>query len=359
MEDEQNQSIYIRTGWGAFIKPVQGQKDAKLTPVKTVAVTAVRTNMMATALVKMAELPVTCVFRTDPGLIGYMKITRLSNGENGVDVHYGFVTVSRTNALFPLKEDALTSPPNGSKPIPLEAANLFNQYRELQTALSRNIRSQANGSPASDSAIESARQSLQMQEIRLKLASLTEGTPFEGARWNRLRASRQMEQVDPNKEREKWNQFDEKMYLAQLQEERLMVEAGAGDPLQPRANELQFGPWVEATVLHPSAGRDCFIDFDSGRLLTPPPAILASLPAKDKPGSDIFEAMPEEVGWLQFHLSAADTNAVAGWIMESGADAVELAPGRLVLFCPIQTDIPIADLALNPGWEQQNHSGPG
>ena len=75
------------------------------------------------------------------------------------------------------------------------------------------------------------------------------------------------------------------------------------------------------------------------------------MPVKSKPGADIYEAMPEQLGWMAFHSAAKETNVWVRWIMESNVSAVALSPCRLVLFCPVQTSLQIVDPVLNPDWE--------
>jgi serine/threonine protein kinase/Sec-independent protein translocase protein TatA len=348
IDDTESNNIYIG-GWGNhLVRPVNGQGWDTLTAAKCAALVATKTNLAAVIMVQRADLPVTCLFRTGIGFVGALQISSSITGKNGLDIRCKFVTESSTNALFPAEDDEPARPPNGFKPIPREAVKLFNQSRELYASMTPHIFSRTKSSE-----VEMARLAMRQEEIGRKLAVLIKGTPVERVRWGNVKMSRQWQQIDPNKEREKWNQLQTEMQIAQFNEERLMVEAGAADFIQPQANELKFGPWIEATVLHPSTGKDCCINFDSGQLLTPPPEILAAMPATNTPGSDIFQAMPEEMGWGAFRSAAANTNALARWIVESGVDAVELAPNRLVVFCPVRTSSPIADPALNPDWERQ------
>jgi serine/threonine protein kinase len=344
MDDAESNAIFVKGGWGARIMPVKPQDADNLTAAANVDRVAGETNLMGMILIKRADLPANCLFRTSHGLVGRMAI--LSSG-NGVILRYQFVTEFSTNASFPTEEDAQTSPPNGSDPISPEAVKLFNQSREIFVSMGAIIHSQTKSAT-----VARARLEMQLGEIQRKIHLLTKGTAFEGVVWNAVKTARQMQQLDANKDREKWTQFQAEEEAAQFNQERLMAEAGAADFIRPGAAQLPFGPWIAATLWHPSSGRDCCIDFDPGLGLTPPPDVLAAMPARAKPGADIFAAMPEELAWLALPSAAAKTNVVAGWIEKYGVDAVELAPHRLIMFCA-GNSFPINAPALQRDWEQQ------
>ena len=348
VDDAENSAILMGSAWGTLLMPASGREWDSLAAAKCVEKVATKTNLRSTASARRADLPATYLFRTDPGLIGMLMIASSTHGENGVGIRYKLVTESSTNALFPATELTPASRPNGSKPIPQQAVQLFNQSRDLQALMIPLYESQAPSSR-----VRAARLVMQMEEIQSQLTSLAKGTPVEGVRWDQARLARQREQVDWSKDQDKWRQLATEMEIAQFNEERLMVGAGAADFIQPQANQLQFGSWIETTLPHPSAGKDCCLDFDSGQRLTPPPDILAAMPAKPKPGKDVIEAMPEELGWGALRSAAKETNAVVRWILESGVGAVEMAPHRLIVFCPVRTISPIADPVSNPDWERQ------
>jgi hypothetical protein len=333
VEDTENSTIYVGSAWGTLVMPVRGQEWDGLAAASCVERVASNSDLRSMAMVRRADLPATYLFRTVPGFIGMLRIASLSNGENGVGIHYKFVTESSTNALFFTEEFAPASRPNGSKPISREAAQLFNQSRDL---MAFNV--PLYESKTKSSRIEAAKLVMLQEEVQSTLTLLTKGTSVEGVRWDNAKASRQWEQIDWNKDRVQSDQLRTAMKIAQFKEERLMAGAGAADFIQPQSNQLRLGPWVETTVLHPSAGKDCCIDFDSGQLLTPPPAILAAM---------------QGVEWGAFRSAAMETNALARWVVESGVDAVQSAPDRMVVFCPVRTFSPIADPVLNPDWEQQ------
>ena len=330
VDDTESNAIFIRGICGISIVPVKRQEWNILAPAENVGMVAARNNLLTITSVKKSDLPATFLFQTSPGFVGALQFSSNPGGENGVNVRYKFVTQSSTNAVFSEGDNENISQSSGSKPIPFEAVKLFNQFPGLQASIFSQIR------PGTKSSyVVGARLGMQEDEIQRKLAVLVKGTPDEGVRLELSKIGRQWWQIDPNKDRDKWEQLQKEIEITRFKEERLMVEAGAADFIQTQANKLKFGPWIEATVLHPSAGSNCCINFDSGRLLTPTTEILAAMPATNRPGNDVFEAMPEEMGWGNFRSAAKDTNSLARWIVDSGVDAVELAPNKLVVFCPV------------------------
>jgi hypothetical protein len=208
------------------------------------------------------------------------------------------------------------------------------------------------GSETKASMLASAKAALELAEINRQLTSLLQDTPYEVAQWHQIAASKQWEQLDPNKDKERWNQARKELNIAQFAGESLMVEAGAAEIIQPGAGKLTFGPWRESVVVHPALDTNCCISFDAGKVLAPPAEILAAMTVTNRPGNDFFEAMPESHFWAKYRAASKATNALARWIEASNVDAVALGTYGVVVFCPVRSSMNIDDTGNAADWEK-------
>jgi hypothetical protein len=351
VDDPNDKAIFIQSIWqfSSGVRPVNRQTGASLTPAQCWELAADPMNLRGEVRISDADLPATCVFQTLQGHFGALVITRVANGQSRLDLRYQLVMDGATNAVIPIETGASAGPPTAAKPIPPEAVKLFNQIQDLEQAASG--RGLKDSQPAN---AEAAKLWVQRAEAIQQYEALIKGTPADSIRQDVKRLARQAAQLDHQQDREQRAQLFTDMQRENALEMRLMVEAGAAELIQPGANQLRFGPWVEVTVLHPSAGKDCCLNFETGQLLTPPPAILAAMPAKSPPATTYDGAFAEERAWYPFKAAARATNAVAQWLVAAGVDAVGLAPQRLDLFCPVLFGNPTELYpARDPDWEAQ------
>jgi tRNA A-37 threonylcarbamoyl transferase component Bud32 len=351
VDDAEDKAIFIRSAWKDFFMPVESREWETLTAARKMDLTVIKTNLTWTwvAMVQKSDLPVTCLFRTSTGRVGVFQLSGLINGEDGVGLRYKFVTENSTNVvLLPPEDFTQQKRPNGMKPIPREAVKQFTAAQTLSLAIFALSRSNTK-----HSMVELAKLEIQRKDSEDKLAALIKDTPVEGVRWDETMLSQKMNQLDPNKDGKKWQQAQIEMNAARFQEEKLMAEAGAAELIQPQAKELRFGPWIKATLLHPSAGSNCCISFDSGTVLTPPPEILKAMTVTNRPGRNFFEAMQESFFWGKYREESKETNAVAHWIEGSSVDAIPLGAYGLVVFCPVRISMLMAETGDARDWESQ------
>jgi len=90
----------------------------------------------------------------------------------------------------------------------------------------------------------------------------------------------------------------------------VVVEPAAGERTQPEKNSSArgFGPVMEMFLADDDSGRDCFIDFDSGRTFSPPPQVAQMLAAH----RTWFARLGSPPGYME----------VNAWIRDNGIDAV-------------------------------------
>ena len=350
LDDDDGKAIYIDGQPGVAVMPVKNQSWETISTAKSAEKLAAKTNLLSMALVKKSDLPAIFLFTTLRGMAGVLKIANSTDREGGLDLNYKFITENSTNAvLFPPQVYSQTAPPNGFKPIPPEAVRLYQQSRELLYA-------QLSFLPHAEtkaSLLESAKMQMKLADMGHNLASLVKGTAFEAAQLRQMDAFQKWQQLDPNKDKEKWNQANTELMAAQVTAERLMAEAGAADIIQPVAGKLKFGPWKEAVVSHPSIGTNCCVNFDAGMVLTPPAEILTGMTVTNRPGKDFFEAMPESSFWSKYRAASKATNALARWIEDSNVDAVALGTYGLVVFCPVHASMKIDETGAGADWESQ------
>jgi hypothetical protein len=78
------------------------------------------------------------------------------------------------------------------------------------------------------------------------------------------------------------------------------------------AGSLAFGPVIERVVFETTTGRDCFLDLETGRLLQPPPQVMA-----------LFAA----TNWQKQYMNEPEaTDPMRAWVWMSGADLVYGSP---------------------------------
>jgi hypothetical protein len=350
LDDHDDNAIYISAQHGVFVMPVKNESWETISTTKSTEMLAAKSNLLWMTLVKKSNLPATYLFTTQRGTAGVLKITNPTNAENGLNLNYRFLTENATNAaLYPPKDYSLASPPTASKPISPEAVRLFQQSRELIATRF----SQWPGSETKASLLASAKVNLELGDINRKLTPLLKDTPFEVAQWHQITASKQWEQLDPNKDKEKWNQARKELNIASFTGERLMAEAGVAEIIQLGAGKLKFGPWMESVVTHPALGTNCCVNFDAGKTLAPPAEILAAMTVTNRPGNDFFEAMPESFFWGKYRAASKATNALARWIENSNVDAVALGTYGVVVFCPVRSSMKIDETDDNHDWEKQ------
>jgi hypothetical protein len=300
------------------------------------------------AMVKRTDLPATCLFRTRSGHAGIFQVFGLTNGGGGVGMRYKFVMDSRASVRFVARDYNEAFRPNGSKPIPREAVELYNQSREL----SIDVISHAHDM-TSQSMIEQSMRMRREKDMECKLRELTHGTLYEGFWWDHVKTMRRMEQLDFSTDREKWMQAFVEMHVARFNMARLMADAGAADFIHPHAADLKFGPWNEATVLHPVAGSNCCISFDSGRLLTPPSAILAMLMVTNGADTVTSEYMTGAIDWGRYRAASRTTNDLVRWMEEAQVDTMPLGSNELVVLCPAHGLMPTEETGNSSDWEER------
>jgi len=350
LDDDDGNAIYISGQLGVSVMAVKNQSWETGSTAKCAEMLAAKTDLLSMALVKKSDLPAIFLFSTRRGTAGVLKIANSTDGGDGLDLNYKFITENSTNAvLFPPQDYSQTVPPTGFKPIPPEAVRLYQQSREL-TSAQLSFLTHAETKAA---LLESAKKHMESFDISRKLTPLLKGTAVEAAQWQLMNAFQKWQQLDPNKDKEKWNQTEKELHIAQFTEERLMAEAGAAEIIQPGAGKLKFGPWKEAVVSHPSLGGNCCVSFDTGIVLTPPTEILTEMTVTNRPGNDFFEAMPESFFWAKYRAESKATNALARWIEDSNVDAVALGTYGLVVFCPVHASMKIDETGAGADWESQ------
>jgi serine/threonine protein kinase len=350
LDDDDGKAIYISGQFGVSVMPVKNQSWETISTAKCAEMLAAKTNLLSMALVKKSDLPAFFLFRTQRGTAGVLKIANSTDREDGLALNYKFITENSTNAvLFPPQDYSKAVPPTGFKPISPEAVRLFQQSRELTVARLFNL-------PHAETKavlLESAKTQMELQDISRKLAPLLKDTALEAAQLRQMDVFQKWQQLDPNKDKEKWNQAEKELHIAQFTAERLMAEAGAADIIQQGAGKLKFGQWKEAVVSHPSIGTNCCVNFDTGMVLTPPAEILTEMTVTNRPGNDFFEAMPEWFFWAKYRADSKATNALARWIEDSNVDAVALGTYGLVVFCPVHASMKIDETGAGADWESQ------
>ena len=351
LDDHDGNAIYIGGQLGVLVMPVKNQSWETISTVRSTEMLAAKTNLWSITLVKKSDLPAIFLFTTQRGMAGVLKIANSTDREDGLNLNYKFITENWTNAVpFPPQDYySQTIPPTGFKPIPPEAVRLFQQSRELVAAQLFNL-------PHAEtrvSLLEWAKTQMELKDISRKLAPLLKGTAFDAAQWRQMNAAQKWQQLDPNKDKEKWNQAEKELHIAQFTTERLMAEAGAAEIIQPGAGKLKFGPWTEAVVSHPSLGGNCCVQCDAGKVLTPPAEILTAMTVTNRPGNDFFEAMPESFFWAKYRADSKATNKLARWIEDSNVDAMALGTYGLVVFCPVRSSMKIDETGDDADWEKQ------
>ena len=350
LDDDDGNAIYISGQLGVSVMPVKNQSWETISTGKCAEMLAAKTNLLSMALVKKSDLPAIFLFKTQRGTAGVLKIANSTDREDGLGLNYKFITENSTNAvLFPPQDYSQAGPPTGSRPIPREAIRLFQQSRELMSAQLPNLRQ----AETKNSLLKLAKTQMELQDISRNLAPLLKGTAFEAAQLRQMDAFQKWQQLDPNKDKEKWKQAEKELHIAQFTAERLMAEAGAAEIIQPGAGKLKFGPWKEAVVSHPSIGANCCVNFDAGIVFTPPAEILTVMTVTNRPGDDFFEAMPESFFWAKYRADSKATNALARWIEDSNVDAVALGTYGLVVFCPVHASMKIDETGADADWESQ------
>ena len=351
-DDVQNGIVFIQSASGLYFAPVENRSFESLSPAWTIAAVASRTNLKGLAALKKSAMPATFAFRTGAGLVGALQVSDLKGAGNGVAVHYRFLTQSFTNAVIPLADEA-DRERRGTNAIPLAAAKLYNQMHELTASMSPFLRPERNRY----SVIQFARLNLQRVDLNKDFLQIIANTPVETARRRRLKSSDELELVDFNENQERWRELEKQMQAAQIEEELLMSDACA-DLLRPGASRLQFGPWQEILLLHPSAGSNCCLAFDSGRLLTPPPDVLAAMTPSAPEAAGLPDGFNESVIWSRYRAASQTTNALARWMEDAAVDAVALGTNGLVILSPVRGGLKGADISgaadpsqrISPAW---------
>ncbi len=351
LEDNKSDEIYVSGQMGFHFMKVSDRLRYVPSASECVKMLAVKTNLLGITTVRKSNLPATFLFKTSGGMAGWLEVANGNQGETGLVLDWKFITVNATNyGVFTSESESLSSPPSGTSPLSPEAVRLYVQSRELLAARSAH---RSPGSDTRDSAIESAKLSLALAEINRRLTPLLKDTAVEAQQWRETRAFRQWIKLDPNKDKEQWHEAKKTMSIAQFTGERLMAEAGAAECIQPGAGNLKFDPWVEVNLLHPSAGSNCCVNFNSGVRLTPLPEILADMTVTNRPGNDFFEAMPESFFWGKYRASSKDTNDLARWLEDSSVDALPLGSYGLVVLCSVYSTLLLEDTGNVQDWESQ------
>ncbi|HEX5400636.1 MAG TPA: protein kinase [Verrucomicrobiae bacterium] len=347
VDDEDNNAIFIRSAFGLYFAPAENRTLDSLEPHWTETVVSTRENLETIASVKKSSLPATFVFRTGVGLAGALQISELSGASNGVAVSYRFLTQDSTNALIPLAHDTDTNS-IGTKAVPVEAAKVYNEDRELSASMVRLFE------PGRDisSAARYNRLRLQEQALSKRFSRLITGTAVEPVHRRLLKLSDEFQEADFQKDQKRWNELRNEMQGVRTSEELLMSDACA-DLLQPDASRLRFDPWKEITVLHPSVGSNCCVTFDTGRLLTPPPAVLAAMIPTNAAAAGLPGDFPETVLWSHYRAASRSTNILAQWIEDSGVDAITMGKRGLIVLCPVHDDLRVTETFGKAVWDRR------
>jgi serine/threonine protein kinase len=340
-EDQESNVVYLVGSSGVFVLPLISESWDSISANRIARKLASGDGQSMIAVMK--SLPAAYAFKTRHGTAGVLNVAASTSVADALDVNWRFIAENSTNVvLFPPKNLPEASSLRTFKPIPSEAVRLFHEQREL-------ISSMLFDKPLTG--VGSIRLSLQVGELSRRLAPLVKQTAFEAASLQHALASERWEKLDPNKDRKEWDEADRQLKITQFTEERLMVDAGAGELVHPGAGNLRFGPWVDVTLLHPSAGRNCCVSLDTAEVLTPPGELITAMRVTNQPGKDFFEAMQEFFFWGRYRATSKSTNALAKWIEDTKVDAVPLGAYGLAVFCPIRTSVEADATGEDAAWE--------